>query len=201
MMKEVVLATNNQGKASELQALLAPIRCIPLSQFKISSIEETGLTFIENAILKARHVSRLTNMPALADDSGLVVSALQGQPGIYSARFAGVDATDADNIAKLLDALKDVPIGQRHAIFYCAIVMLRHAYDPSPIIATGICDGQITRTPSGDQGFGYDPVFYIPAFKCTFAEVNLSVKNTISHRAKALKEFKHLLSLSPPPCS
>lgn len=189
-MRDIVLATSNPGKVLELQALLTPIPCIPQSKFNISSIEETGLTFIENAILKARHVSRLTNMPALADDSGLVVPVLQGQPGIYSARFAGLHATDAENITKLLTELRDVPMVQRQAQFYCAIALLKHPDDPSPIIATGFCAGQIAFTPSGEQGFGYDPVFYVPEYECTFAELSIDVKNTISHRAKALSVLK-----------
>lgn len=193
-MPQIILATNNPGKVLELQAILAPIRGVSQSSLNIPAVDETGATFVENAILKARHVSQIANAPALADDSGLVVPALQGRPGIHSARFAGERASDIDNIQKLLAELSDVPMEQRDACFYCAIVMLRHPNDPSPLIATGYCDGQISLHPQGKGGFGYDPVFYLPEYGCTFAELSLDVKNTISHRAKAMIQLKQQLS-------
>ncbi len=186
-IQTIVLATQNAGKIREFQAMLAPIECLPQSMFDIPSVDETGLSFVENAILKARHVSQYANAPALADDSGLMVNALSGKPGIYSARYAGKDADDATNIAKLIEALKEVPEKQRGAQFYCALAMVQHADDPAPLIAVGQCVGQIGFTPQGTNGFGYDPVFFLPAYGCTFAELAPAVKNTISHRAQALE--------------
>lgn len=191
--QSIVLATQNTGKILELQALLAPITGIPQSVFDIPFIAETGLSFVENAILKARHVSYHTKAPALADDSGLMVDALLGSPGIYSARYAGEDADDAANMAKLLEALQNVPEALRGAHFYCALAIVRHAADPAPIIAVGQCHGRIGFTPRGTHGFGYDPLFYLPEQACTFAELSPLVKNTLSHRAQALKSLQSCL--------
>ncbi len=188
-MKKIILATGNAGKIAELRALLSPIECVPQGMLGIDDAEETGLSFIENALIKARHASRLSGEPALADDSGLVVPALNGQPGIYSARFAGVNASDAENIEHLLGKLRDAQTADRHAFFYCAITLVTHADDPTPIIATGTLHGAITAARAGDKGFGYDPIFYLPSHQCTLAELSSAEKNTISHRARALKQF------------
>lgn len=193
-MKEIILATGNSGKIAELEAILAPIICTGQSSLGIDSVEETGLSFVENALLKARHASRIAQKPALADDSGLVVAALQGKPGIYSARYAGPEASDADNIALLLDKLKNTPNPKRQAYFYCAIVLVQHAADPTPIIACGQWSGFIATKAAGDQGFGYDPVFYLPEEQGTAAQLPAKIKNTLSHRAKALKQLRLLLS-------
>ena len=196
-MKEIILATNNPGKIVELQAILAPIHGISQASLGIESVEETGLSFVENALLKARFASSITNKPALADDSGLVVEALQGEPGIYSARYAGVNAGDAENIACLLEKLKNKPENQRHAFFYCAIALVQHANDPTPLIACGRMFGTITTVAMGEHGFGYDPVFYIASHQCTAAQLPATIKNSISHRAKALQQLRQLLTELP----
>lgn len=188
-MKKIILATGNAGKIAEFRALLPSTECIPQNVLGMSDAEETGLSFIENALIKARHASRLSGEPALADDSGLVVPALNGQPGIYSARFAGINASDAENIERLLAKLRLTPTNNRHAFFYCAIALVTHAEDPTPIIATGTLHGIITEAPVGNKGFGYDPIFYLPSHDCTLAELSSVEKNTISHRAKALQQF------------
>jgi XTP/dITP diphosphohydrolase len=188
-METIILATSNPGKMREIQALVAPAECILQHTLGISAIEETGLSFVENAILKARHAASLGGQPALADDSGLVVPALNGQPGIYSSRFAGLQATDHENITFLLNALQQTPKNQRQAYFYSVIVLLKHAEDPTPIIASGILEGMIIETPVGEKGFGYDPIFYLPTLDCTLAELSLAEKNKISHRAQALTQL------------
>lgn len=188
-MKELILATSNPGKVNELRTILSPLRCIPQTQLNIEDAEETGLSFIENAIIKARHASRCGNKPALADDSGLVVAALNGQPGIYSARFAGNNATTDDNINLLLKKLANVPDGQRQAYFYCAIAVVQHADDPTPLLALGQCSGEISHERIGEGGFGYDPVFFLSDYQCTIAQLPTQIKNTISHRANALKQL------------
>lgn len=193
MMQEIILATSNQGKIAEFQAILSPIHCLSQSQFGIEPVEETGLSFVENALLKARHVSQITNKPALADDSGLVVHALGGKPGIYSARYAGLGANDSDNIALLLEQLKDTPLAKRQAFFYCALVLVQHANDPIPIIACGQLKGVIAAERSGEYGFGYDPIFYLPSQRCTAAELPPEIKNTLSHRARALEQLRQQL--------
>lgn len=193
-MNELILATGNKGKITELEAILAPIHCISQTSLGIDSVEETGLSFVENALLKARHASRIANKPALADDSGLVVAALQGQPGIYSARFAGSHATDAENIALLLKKLENTPEQERQGYFYCAIALVQHAEDPTPIIACGRLSGLITNHSMGEHGFGYDPVFYLPSHQCTAAQLPANIKNTISHRAKALENLRQQLA-------
>ena len=191
-MKEIILATSNPGKIKELQSLLDPIYCIAQDTLGIPSAEETGLSFIENAIIKARHASLLTGKPALADDSGLVVPALNGEPGIYSARYAGKEATEMSNTDLLLRNMAHIPSDQRQAFFYCAIALVHYATDPTPTIATGIFLGSITTKSSGEGGFGYDPVFYVEEYQCTAAQLPANIKNTISHRAKALNQLRAL---------
>ncbi|WP_312971640.1 XTP/dITP diphosphatase [Atlantibacter sp.] len=190
-MQKVVLATGNAGKVRELASLLRDfgLDIVAQTELGVESAEETGLTFIENAILKARHAAAITGMPAIADDSGLAVDALGGAPGIYSARYAGVDASDRQNLEKLLVALKDVPDGQRQAQFHCVLVYLRHADDPTPLVFHGVWPGEITRAPAGEGGFGYDPIFYVPSEGKTAAELTREEKSAISHRGQALKQL------------
>ncbi|MBB3322435.1 MULTISPECIES: XTP/dITP diphosphatase [Atlantibacter] len=190
-MQKVVLATGNAGKVRELASLLRDfgLDIVAQTELGVESAEETGLTFIENAILKARHAAAITGMPAIADDSGLAVDALGGAPGIYSARYAGVDASDRQNLGKLLVALKDVPDGQRQAQFHCVLVYLRHADDPTPLVFHGVWPGEITRAPAGEGGFGYDPIFYVPSEGKTAAELTREEKSAISHRGQALKKL------------
>jgi XTP/dITP diphosphohydrolase len=187
--KSLVVATGNRGKLAELGNLLEglPVRVLGQQSLGVEPVEETGLTFIENAILKARHACAETGLPALADDSGLAVSALGGAPGIRSARFAGDAAGDADNIALLLERMRGCagPAG-RSAAFVCAIVFLRHERDPVPLLGFGEWHGQILEAPSGTGGFGYDPVFFVPEHGCSAAELPAGVKNGISHRARAM---------------
>ena len=188
-MQKVVLATGNAGKVRELADLLGDFGLDVVSQTElgVESAEETGLTFIENAILKARHASQVTGLPAIADDSGLAVDVLGGAPGIYSARYAGVDASDQQNLEKLLATLKDVPDDQRKARFHCVLVYMRHAEDPTPLVCHGSWEGQITRESAGEGGFGYDPIFFVPSEGKTAAELTRDEKRAISHRGRALK--------------
>ncbi|OCG63272.1 XTP/dITP diphosphatase [Gilliamella sp. Fer4-1] len=190
-MQKIVLATNNQGKVNELQRLLtdAGFDIVAQSQFNVPDANETGLTFIENAILKARHTAKLTGLPSIADDSGLSVDALGGQPGIYSARYAGEHGNDQSNNQKLLDALNNVPKEKRTAYFYCALVFMRHENDPTPIICLGKWHGLILTEAQGDGGFGYDPLFYVPELGCTAAQLTKEQKSQISHRGQALKQL------------
>lgn len=194
MKQKIVLATGNKGKVKEMADVLADFgfEVIAQTDLGIESPEETGLTFIENALIKARYASQISGLPAIADDSGLAVEALGGEPGLYSARYAGIDGENADaaNRSKLLDALKDVPAEQRQAKFVSCIVLLRHPTDPTPIIAEGDCEGQITFAEKGENGFGYDSLFFCPAKNCTFAELDTVEKKRISHRAKALQVLK-----------
>ncbi len=185
----LVIASNNRGKIAELGALLAPLNLTPIAQGElgVSEAEEPAITFVENAILKARHASKATGLPALADDSGLAVDALGGQPGVRSARFAGESATDQDNVDALLEALKDVAPEDRGAQFHCVLVYLRHANDPTPIICHGCWPGQILEQPRGDGGFGYDPVFLAPETNTSAAELTRDEKAAISHRGRALR--------------
>lgn len=187
-MKQVVLATGNAGKVKEMSEILQPLgwKVSPQSEFFDSEAEETGLSFIENAILKARYACAQTGLSAIADDSGIEVSALLGQPGIYSSRYAGENATDQDNIDKLLAAMEDVPPCQRQASFYCAMVFCRHANDPTPLVALGRWQGEILHEPVGAGGFGYDPIFFVPDQGVSSAELTKEQKNKISHRAQAL---------------
>ena len=192
-MDSLIIATNNAGKLLELNTLLDPIKCIAQASLGIEPVEETQSTFIENALLKARHASAIANQPALADDSGLVVPALQGAPGIFSARYAGPSASDSDNIKHLLKQLHPMPMSQWHAYFYCAIVLIEHATDPTPIIACGRIDGIIVNTPQGEHGFGYDPIFYVHEYQATMAQLSAEIKNQISHRAIALRQLRQQL--------
>ncbi|WP_434148858.1 XTP/dITP diphosphatase [Methylocaldum gracile subsp. desertum] len=190
-MKKILLASNNPGKVREIQAILAndDIEIVPQSAFGVPDIEEVGLTFVENAILKARHASQLSGLPAIADDSGLEVDALGGAPGVFSARYAGPGANDAENNAKLLRELENIPDAERTARFRCVMVFLRHAQDPSPLIGQGVWEGIILREPRGKGGFGYDPLFFVPEKNCTSAELSPDEKNRLSHRGKALREL------------
>jgi XTP/dITP diphosphohydrolase len=194
---ELVLASNNKGKLAELQAMLGDsIKVRPQSDFTDIEAEETGLTFVENALIKARHAASVSGLPALADDSGLAVDALGGAPGIYSARYAG-GAGDAANNAKLLDALKDVPDAERGAQFICALALLRHAEDPVPLICEGAWEGRILHAASGEHGFGYDPLFWVPERDCSSAELSPQEKNQLSHRARAMAQLRSKLGLQP----
>lgn len=188
-MNNIVLASNNQGKVREFNQLLAELALtvVPQAQYEVSEIPETGLTFVENAIIKARHAADVTGLPAIADDSGLEVDALQGAPGIYSARFAGEDASDEQNLQQLLNQLQDVPDEQRTARFQCVLVFMRHARDPTPIICQGTWEGHILTAPKGGNGFGYDPVFFVDSESCSAAELDAERKNSLSHRGQALK--------------
>ena len=184
----LVLATGNRGKLTEIRDLLAPLGLdvCAQSEFGIEPPEETGLSFIENAILKARHASRVSGLPALADDSGLEVDALNGAPGIYSARYAGIDSDDATNNKKLLEALANVPEKKRTARFRCVIAVLRHAQDPMPVIVSGTWEGVILDAPRGGNGFGYDPLFQPLGMDRSSAELAKPEKNRLSHRGQAL---------------
>jgi len=194
--EHIVLASSNAGKVREINQLLASqqIQVVPQSEFSVPDAEETGLTFVENAILKARNAALHSGLAAIADDSGIEVDALRGAPGIYSARYAGPGASDQANLEKLLDALKDVPQQQRSARFQCLMVYLRHAEDPTPIICQGTWEGLITREPAGDNGFGYDPVFWVPSHGCTSAQLPPQEKNRLSHRGQALHKLLAALS-------
>lgn len=184
----LVIASNNQGKIAELADLLGPLGLTPVAQGElgVGEAEEPAVTFVENAILKARHAARITGLPALADDSGLAVDSLDGAPGVRSARYAGDTASDADNVLALLDALKDVPDHRRTAQFHCVLVYLRHADDPTPVICHGRWPGSILQQPQGDGGFGYDPVFLVPETGTSAAELSRAEKGRISHRGRAL---------------
>lgn len=191
----LVLASSNKGKLAELQAMLGDkVKILPQSDFIDEDVEETGLTFVENALLKARHAARASGLPALADDSGLAVDALSGAPGIYSARYANGEGDTANN-AKLLQALEDVPTEARGAQFICALALLRHADDPMPIICEGIWEGRILNEASGAHGFGYDPLFWVPERKCSSAELSPADKNQLSHRARAMAQLRQRLGL------
>ena len=191
-MSKLVLASGNAGKLRELSALLDDLgyELLPQSDFNAPEAEETGATFVENAIIKARNAAEHTGMPALADDSGIEVDALDGAPGVYSARFAGPGASDADNNALLVEKLRNLPADRRGARYRAVIVLLRHAADPSPIICEGSWAGQIRLEPAGGGGFGYDPYFYLPELGCTSAELSPEQKNRLSHRGQALRDLK-----------
>lgn len=190
-MSKLVLATGNQGKVKEMADLLADFGfdVVAQSDYNVSSVAETGTTFIENAIIKARHAAKETGLPAIADDSGLEVDFLKGAPGIYSARFAGEDASDAENIDKLLAEMKDVPEDQRTARFHCVLVMMRHENDPTPLVCHGSWEGSILSERHGENGFGYDPVFWVPEDQCASAELAPARKKQLSHRGKALQQL------------
>ncbi|OOG25982.1 non-canonical purine NTP pyrophosphatase, RdgB/HAM1 family [Thioalkalivibrio denitrificans] len=195
---KIVLATGNPGKVRELSRLLegSGIQVLPQSDFGVPDAEETGLTFVENAILKARNAAAHTGLPAMADDSGIEVDALNGAPGIYSARYAGPAGDDEANNRKLLEALRDVPDDQRTARFHCVIAYLRHAEDPAPIITEGTLEGRVTHAPRGRGGFGYDVIFELPDRGLTTAEIDPTEKNRISHRGQALSRM--IRRLTPP---
>ena len=191
----LVVASSNQGKLVEIREVLAGLHVELVAQgdIGIGDADETASTFIENALLKARHASRLSGLPALGDDSGICVDALGGAPGLYSARYAGAHGDAAANIAKLLAALRDVPDSARSANFYCVVVLLRHADDPAPLIAEGRWHGRILAAPRGSGGFGYDPVFFDPLLGRGAAELDAATKNRVSHRGQALAQLRDLL--------
>lgn len=188
-MSTIVLATGNKGKVKELAELLAEqhMTVKPQSEYNVPDVAETGTTFVENAIIKARHAAKITGLPAIADDSGLEVDALNGAPGVYSARYAGEDATDQDNNKKLISALENIPEEKRTARFHCVLVFMKHENDPTPIICHGKWEGSIMTSPQGEQGFGYDPLFWQESLNMTAAQLPRDIKNKISHRGQALK--------------
>lgn len=192
---KLVLASSNRGKLAEMREILAglDVELIAQSELGIVDADETGATFVENALLKARHAARLTGLPALGDDSGLCVDALGGAPGLYSARYAGTHDDDGANIAKLLDALSGVPEARRTAHFHCSIALLYRADDPAPLIAEGRWHGRVLDVPRGLNGFGYDPVFFDPALGRGAAELDAVTKNRLSHRGQALAGLRTLL--------
>lgn len=195
MKKKWVLATGNKGKVKEMSELLNSfsIEVLPQSQFEVSIVAETGTTFVENAIIKARHAAKVTGLPAIADDSGLEVDFLSGQPGIHSARFAGQNATDQENIELLLNKLEGIGTGNRSARFQCVLVYLRHQFDPTPIICQGTWQGSITESLQGENGFGYDPVFWVESEQSTSAQLSKERKAELSHRGQALAKLVELL--------
>ncbi|HSC75080.1 MAG TPA: RdgB/HAM1 family non-canonical purine NTP pyrophosphatase [Pseudomonadales bacterium] len=200
-MKKIILASGNQKKLLELQSLLSGLamEVLPQSQFAIPDAVEDGLSFVENAIIKARHAARLSGLPAIADDSGIAVDALDGNPGIYSARFAGAHGDDAANNRKLLEMLADIPEEKRTAQFHCVLVFMRHAHDPVPLICHGVWSGSILFSPRGEQGFGYDPLFWVPTHACSSAELAKEEKNRISHRGQAMRLLLQKMSLEQLP--
>lgn len=193
--QHLVVATNNQGKAREIDQLLSGLEVEVYSQakFGVTEVEETGLTFVENALIKARHAASFCEYPVLADDSGLAVDVLGGQPGIRSARYAGAEASDADNNEKLLAALDGVEDRDRGAQFICVMVLMRHAHDPIPLICQGSWRGRILTEPHGDNGFGYDPLFFVEEEGCTSAQLSAQRKNQLSHRGQALRAMVSLM--------
>lgn len=199
-MRRIVLASGNAGKLVEMRQILADAKITLVAQadLDIADADETASTFVENALIKARNAARLSGLPALGDDSGLCVDALGGAPGLVSARYAGRHGDGAANIAKLLEALRDVPENQRGAHFYCVVVLLRSADDAAPLIAEGRWFGRILEAPRGDKGFGYDPVFFDPALNGGAAELDPTIKNRASHRGQALARLRELLRLSEP---
>ena len=196
--QHIVLASGNPGKIKEIQAILAQHPIVPQSAFNVAEAEETGATFVENAIIKARNAALHCKLPAIADDSGLVVDALNGAPGVISARYAGTGASDQDNVDKLLQALEGVPEELRSARFICVMVFMEHADDPFPVIAQGIWEGRILHRPIGEYGFGYDPVFWVPEHHCASAELPAAVKNALSHRGKALRNLTNQIKAREP---
>ncbi len=190
-MNKVVLASGNKGKLREFSELFAPldIEVVPQSDFNVPEAEETGLTFAENAIIKARNAAAHTGLPAIADDSGIEVDYLLGAPGIYSARYSGENATDEANLHALLEALTGVPDNERVARYQCLLVMMRHSKDPTPLICQADWQGHILSEPRGNGGFGYDPIFWVAEHKCSAAELTAEQKHAISHRGKAIRQF------------
>lgn len=196
MTQKIVLASGNAGKLREFQQLLAGcgFEVVPQSDFKIESAEETGTTFVENAIIKARHACQQTGLPAIADDSGIEVDALHGRPGVYSARYAREGASDEDNNQKLLHELTGIPAEKRTARYHAVLAYMRHADDPTPILCHGRWEGIILTEPRGQGGFGYDPLFFVPTHHCASAELDKTEKNRISHRGKAMQELLQKMS-------
>jgi len=188
-IEKIVLASGNAGKVREINKLFSGtgIKIVPQSEFDVPDVPETGTTFVENAIIKARHAAKLTGLPALSDDSGIEVDALDSRPGVYSARYAGEGCNDLDNNNKMLAELHGVPEAERTARYQCLIVFMRSHTDPVPLITQACWEGRILEAPEGNGGFGYDPIFYIPSQKCSGGNLPLEVKNTMSHRAVALK--------------
>lgn len=197
-MKKIVLASGNPGKLREFSQILAQFdyEVIPQNQFNVPNVEETGLCFVENALIKARNAAEHTGLPAMSDDSGIEVDALNGAPGIYSARFAGTGCTDEDNNRLLLEKLKGVPDEQRTARYHCVIVYMRHANDPMPLIFQGTWEGRILHEARGENGFGYDPYFYVPTHDCASAELSPEIKNQLSHRGQALRALQAKLQIA-----
>ena len=186
-MKKIILASNNKGKIREFNAMLDGVyEVVSMSDMNVEEVPETGLTFVENALIKARNASEQSGLPALADDSGIVVDALNGEPGIYSARYAGNHGDDEANTQKLLEEMQAIPNGKRTGRFWCAIVFVEHANDPTPIVIQRGWEGEILREKVGENGFGYDPIFHVPTHDCASAELSPEIKNSISHRGKAL---------------
>jgi len=189
-VKKLILATGNSGKVRELNAMLSGVyEVVSQKELGVNEVPETGLSFVENALIKARNASRKTGLPALADDSGLVVDALNGAPGIYSARYAGEGASDEDNLQKLLSDLKRTDKSNPQARFWCALAFVQHGDDPTPVIIQKGWEGEIIDEARGKGGFGYDPIFYLPSHGCTSAELSSKEKNKISHRGQALQAF------------
>lgn len=197
MTQKIVLASGNAGKLREFQQLLAGcgFEVIPQSDFNVSNADETGTTFVENAIIKARHACQQTGLPAIADDSGIEVDALNGRPGVYSARYAGENANDEKNNQKLLEELKNIPAEKRTARYHAVLAYMRHADDPTPILCHGVWEGIILTEPRGQGGFGYDPLFFVPTHNCASAELDKAEKNRISHRGKAMQELLQKISI------
>ncbi len=194
-MQKIVLASGNRKKLVELQSLLSgmTVEVVPQSDFQVVDAVEDGLSFVENALIKARHAAQCTGLPALADDSGIAVDFLQGQPGIHSARFAGEHGNDAANNQRLLDLLANAPESQRSAQFHCVLVFVRYHEDPVPVICHGIWHGSILSSPRGEGGFGYDPLFWVPTHQCSAAELPAAEKNRISHRGQAMQQLLSVL--------
>ncbi|CAK0751835.1 dITP/XTP pyrophosphatase [Gammaproteobacteria bacterium] len=185
----IVFASGNPGKIREVGQILSGLHLtvLPQSQFQVPEVEETGLSFVENALIKARHAAAHSGLPAIADDSGLAVDALDGAPGVWSARYAGVGASDEANLDKVLQEMREVPPQERTARFICVLVYLTHPRDPTPIICEGVWEGNLTYTQAGQHGFGYDPIFFVPTHGCTSAQLAPEVKNALSHRGQALR--------------
>ncbi|MDM8562769.1 RdgB/HAM1 family non-canonical purine NTP pyrophosphatase [Candidatus Marithioploca araucensis] len=193
--KTIVLASGNPGKLREFAQILQSFdfEVVPQSQFNVPDVPETGLSFVENALIKARNAAQHTGLPAMSDDSGIEVDALKGAPGIYSARFAGEGASDEENNRLLLEKLKGIPEAKRTARYHCVIVYMHHTTDPMPLICQGSWEGRILHEPRGENGFGYDPFFYVPTHDCASAELSPDVKNQLSHRGQALRALQAAL--------
>lgn len=198
-MSTIVLASGNQGKLREFNQMFGelPYTIEPQSVYNVPDVPETGLTFVENALIKARHAAEITGKPCIADDSGIEVDALMGAPGIYSARFAGPDTSDVENLNKLIAETADVPDGDRTCRFVCVLVLLRHAKDPTPLISCASWEGILLRKPVGENGFGYDPIFWLADHNCSSAELAPEIKDQLSHRGQALRDLVRQLKSKP----